>query len=206
MSMLQRHQHYSFTELYQALVLGFRSINAFRRQALAPRAERLLDPQFVERLMLAVTEVNGCAVCSYAHTRMALREGIPAEEVQAFISGDPRFIREDEAIAIAFAQHYAETKGKVDRLAYERLVETYGPAKSKVIVAAIQIMMIANIVGLPISALWARLNGHREPGSSLLYELGLPFSANVLWIPSLFHALFNHLSRKEQLTFISNQT
>lgn len=74
------------------------------------------------------------------------------------------------------------------------------------IVAAIQIMMIANIVGLPISALWARLNGQREPGSSLLYELGLPFSANVLWIPSLFHALFNHLSRKEHLTFISNQT
>lgn len=75
MSSLQRHQHYSFAEFYQALVLGFRSVNAFSRQVLTRRAPPL-DPQFVERLMLAVTEVNGCAVCSYAHTRMALREGI----------------------------------------------------------------------------------------------------------------------------------
>ncbi|NWG16084.1 MAG: carboxymuconolactone decarboxylase family protein [Chloroflexi bacterium] len=202
MPAIQSKKHYTFMEFYQALVSWYRSINALSRQYRSPRSSRILDPQFAERLMLAVTEVNGCAVCSYAHTKMALREGIPAEEVQAFISGDPRFIREEEAIAIAFAQHYADTKGRVDRQAYERVLNTYGPEKTKVIVAVIQMMMIANIIGMPLSALWYRIKGQSEPGSTLLYELGLPLSANLFLLPALFQALFDHLGHKEHPTLV----
>ena len=30
--------------------------------------KKLVDKDFIERLQLAVTEVNGCVACSYAHT------------------------------------------------------------------------------------------------------------------------------------------
>lgn len=76
----------------------------------------------------------------------------------------------------------APTKGKVDRLAYERVLNTYGPEKTKVIVAAIQMMMLGNIVGMPISALLARMKGQKEPGNTLLFELGLPLSALLLFL------------------------
>ena len=36
--------------------------------------------EFRERLMLAVTEVNGCKYCSYYHARAALDAGISREK------------------------------------------------------------------------------------------------------------------------------
>lgn len=196
----RRAKQYSYTELYEALVLGHRSLGAFSRQHFGRRRKQTLDPQFVERLMLAVTEVNQCAACAYAHSRLALREGMAPEEVLAFVSGDPRFIRADEAVAIAFAQHYADAKGKVDRLAYGQVLDSYGPEKTKVILAAIQLMMIGNILGIPFSALLARLKGHSEPGSTVRYELTLPLSALLLLIPSLVQSLLDQLRHAEQLT------
>ena len=44
-------------------------------------AAGVLDQAFKERIMLAVTEVNGCAMCSYAHTQMALEAGLSSEDV-----------------------------------------------------------------------------------------------------------------------------
>jgi AhpD family alkylhydroperoxidase len=196
----RRTKHYSYTELYEAMVLGHRSLGAFGRQRFGRRRPKVLDPRFVERLMMAVTEVNQCAACAYSHSRLALREGMAPEEVLAFSSGDPRFIRADEAVAIAFAQHYADARGKVDRRAYGQVLDTYGPEETNVIVAAIQLMMIGNILGIPLSALLARLKGHSEPGSTVLYELTLPLSALVLLIPSLVQSLLDQLRREEQLT------
>jgi AhpD family alkylhydroperoxidase len=197
----RRTRHYSYTELYEAMVLGHRSLGAFGRQRFGRRRPKVLDPRFVERLMMAVTEVNQCAACAYAHSRLALREGMASEEVLAFSSGDPRFIRADEAVAIAFAQHYADARGKVDRRAYGQVLDTYGPEETNVIVAAIQLMMIGNILGIPLSALLARLKGHSEPGSTVLYELTLPLSALVLLIPSLVQSLLDQLRHEEQLVF-----
>ena len=48
---------------------------------------RSLNAAFRERLMLAVTQVNKCRYCAYAHTRMALAEGVPAEEIEALGRG-----------------------------------------------------------------------------------------------------------------------
>ena len=198
----RRTKRYTYTELYEALARGHRSVGAFSRQRLGSRRKQILDPQFVERLMLAVTEVNQCAACAYAHTRLALRKGMAPEEVPAFIGGDPGFIREDEAMAIVFAQHYAHAKGKVDRLAYGPVPDTYGPEKTRAIVAALQMMMTGNILGLPVSALLARLKGRSQPGSTVLYEVTLPLSALVLLIPSLVQSLLDQLRHEGQLTLM----
>ncbi|WP_256205872.1 carboxymuconolactone decarboxylase family protein [Carnobacterium iners] len=36
----------------------------------------------MERIMLAVTQVNGCSVCSYTHTKMALEVGMKSEKIK----------------------------------------------------------------------------------------------------------------------------
>lgn len=94
-------------EMYRAFVL----IPGAAAKMIGNKRKKLVVREFVERLQLAVTEVNVCAACSYAHTYMALKQGMSNEEISSFLSGDGTFINQEEARAIVFAQHYADTRG-----------------------------------------------------------------------------------------------
>ena len=59
---------------------------------------------FPQRIMLAVTEVNGCAMCAYAHTKFALEAGMDADEVREMLGGVSEGAPDKELPAIAFAQ------------------------------------------------------------------------------------------------------
>ena len=75
------------------------------------KKKKELSPEFIERIMLGVTEVNGCEVCSYAHTKMALEQGMAAEEIQQLLAGSTDNIPVEEMPAYLFAQHYADRRG-----------------------------------------------------------------------------------------------
>jgi AhpD family alkylhydroperoxidase len=176
---------YGYRHFYDALVLLHRSVARLLRNRLRPT----IDERFVERLMLAVTEVNGCAVCSWAHTGIALKKGFPQEEIHAFLSGSDAYVAAPEARAILFAQHYAGTQGRPERHAWEALLDEYGAEKARTILAAVQVMMVGNISGLPLSALLARLKGRPYAQSSIRYELGMQL-AGLLFLPvTALHAL-----------------
>lgn len=96
---------FSFIELYRSYIFVPRAILKLKDN----KKSGLVDLHFIERLQLAVTEVNGCAVCSYAHTTMALRQGMSNEEISSFLSGSDSHIKPEEAKAIMFAQHFADT-------------------------------------------------------------------------------------------------
>jgi len=193
----QYKRRYHFGEAYEAVVLLPRAM----RGILAARRAGSPNARFVERLMLAVTEVNGCAVCSYAHARMALEQGMPQEEIDSFLNGDGTKILPQEATAILFAQHYADSKGRPDRAAFSRLEQVYGSAVSHGILSAIQVMMVGNIVGIPISALISRRKGFPYPGSSIAYEI-LMAPATLLSLPfALLHALVRWIVRLPNLRF-----
>ena len=132
----------------------------------------LVDPKFLRRLQLAVTEVNGCAACSYQHTKLALREGMSNEEILSFLSGGDTFIKPEEAKAILFAQHFAESRGYPKQYAYASIVEEYGAEQARIILSAVQVMIAGNMYGIPYSAFQSRLKGTPFKGSSLFYELG----------------------------------
>ncbi|MEE4178504.1 MAG: carboxymuconolactone decarboxylase family protein [Bacteroides sp.] len=151
------------------------------------KRKKLADQGLIERVQLAVTEVNGCAACSYAHTYMALKQGIPQEEIKSFLSGDDAFVKQEEAKAILFAQHFADTKGLPNAEAYNTLVDEYGEAKAQIIYSAAQIMQAGNIYGIPFSALVSRLKGKPYKESSLGYELGMHIAGFVLLPFALIH-------------------
>jgi len=94
---------------------------------------KLVSTAFRERLMLAVVSVYGCPLCSWLHTGGALRSGIAEEEIVALLIGSVDNCPEDEAVAVLYAQHWADSDAKPEPEAVKRLGQTYGTEKAKVI-------------------------------------------------------------------------
>ncbi len=97
--------------------------------------------------MIAVTAVNGCRYCSYFHTKMALKAGLEQSEIQELLSGDLAGCTEDEAVAVAYAQHWAESNAHPDSEAVQRLQQTYGTERSDAIHLMLRMIRMGNLMG-----------------------------------------------------------
>ncbi len=144
------------------------------------RRAGLVDQAFMERIMLAVTQVNGCRYCSYAHSKAAVEAGIPAEQVRELLEGNLNTAPEEELPALFYAQHFAESEGVPEPEMVDRLREVYGAEKAGGIEAAIRMIIMGNLLGNTFDALLARFNGESAPGSSIGKEIAtlilVPFS------------------------------
>jgi AhpD family alkylhydroperoxidase len=177
---------YTFKEYLKIMILSAKSIRTLIRSG----KDKLLSRKFEERINLAVTEVNGCAVCSYAHTKIALKSGISEEEISKILNGSTDGIPESEAAAVFFAQHYADTKGNPDIETWKRLVDIYGVKKASAILATIRIIMFGNAYGIAYSDFKSRLNGKSNTNSRLINELGI-LSGVILFLPIIIFGFFN---------------
>ncbi|HME53714.1 MAG TPA: carboxymuconolactone decarboxylase family protein [Candidatus Lokiarchaeia archaeon] len=129
-----------------------------------------ISHKFAEHVMLAVTAVNGCRYCSWVHARMALEAGCTTKEIAGILTSDSGAIASDEAIAIAFAHHYADSCGNPERFALLRLVKAYGLQKSRDILNSIYLITIGNYMGNTLDAFRSRLHGIPPSRGSLLFE------------------------------------
>jgi AhpD family alkylhydroperoxidase len=120
--------------------------------------KKIVSPAFRERLMLAVTAVNGCRYCSYFHARQALKSGLSKTEVRGLLSGDVAGCPEDEAIAVIYAQHWAETNAHPDPEAIQRLRQAYGSEKTEAIHLLLRMIRLANLSGNSWDCLMYRLS------------------------------------------------
>lgn len=175
------------------LISDFLSCACDRRSA---KKKGDIDKNLEKRIMLAVTHVNGCKLCSWFHTRDALKIGMPDAEIKELLDGDVSAVPEDEAVAIAFAQHYADTLGHVDSAAWRRVVWTYGREKALGVRACICMIMAGNAQGNAWGALASRLKGRPEPGSSFGKEAGV-IVCDLFVVPfMLIWALFRGFMRR----------
>lgn len=188
---------FSLVELYLSLVWVPRAA----RRLIKNKKKKLISDEFIERIHLAVTEVNGCAACSYMHTKMALEMGMSNEEITSFLTGNDAYVVPEEAKAISFSQHYADARSYPDKVAYEALVEEYGEEKSKIIIGAIQVMYARNLYGIPFSAFMARLKGDKFEDSSLFYEIGMQLAGIVLIPVAVIHALLRRLVNPKEVFY-----
>lgn len=158
---------YTFGGFVRDLVTAFRAAPALI--GTMKEEEQSLTPRFKEHVMLAVTAVNKCRYCSLVHSQLALQSGCTAADVEAILDSDFENVDENELVALAFAQHYAESSGKPDREAARKLLLAYGKEKASAIVTSIQAITIGNMTGNTLDAFQARLRGlHVEGGSPLL--------------------------------------
>lgn len=183
---------FSFPEMYRSFLYVPSALSTLKRN----KKDGTLSQQFIERLQLAVTEVNGCAACSYAHTTFALREGMSNEEISSFLSGKDDYIKPEEAKAVIFAQHFADQRGYPYKDAYEAIIEEYGPQKAHIILSAVQMMIAGNMFGIPLSAFQSRRRGRPFKKSSVGYELGMVVGGILVLPIALTHSLlrkFTHI-------------
>ena len=107
----------------------------------------IVSRAFRERLMLAVTAVYGCRYCSWLHTGEALRSGIDQEEIAGLLTGSVDNCPQDEAIALLYAQHWADCDAKPDTEAARRVKEAYGAEKAKAIDLILHMNRFGNLSG-----------------------------------------------------------
>jgi len=169
---------FSVIELFQIMTLAFRSIPLLR----SAKAAGKMNKAFLERIMLAVTEVNGCAMCSYYHTHVALEAGFSAEEIRAMLGGSFADVPQEQLSGVLFAQHYADERGKPSLVSWEKIVAEYSETGAYGILAVTRMIMMGNAVGIPSGSFLLRFRGKPDPRSNVLYEL-LMMLAMLVYIP-----------------------
>lgn len=152
------------------------------------RDKEAITQKFIERIMLAVTEVNGCKVCSQAHAEMALKSGMTDDEISEMLSGNSEKVPKEQSIAIAFATYYADCESKPDKDSLNKLIDTYGRKNALSIIAVIRMITIGNVLGIAGNTFHLRIKGE-ETGGSLLRELGI-FFFTIILIPVYFIVVF----------------
>jgi AhpD family alkylhydroperoxidase len=168
----------SVWELYRIMMLAFCSIPRLKRAKAAGK----MNKAFLERIMLAVTEVNGCALCSYYHTKVALEEGFSAGEIRAMLGGSFADVPPEQLRGVLFAQHYADQRGNPSRESWEKIVADYDETGAYGVLAVTRMIMMGNAVGIPSGSFLLRFRGKADPRSNVFYEL-LMMLAMVVFIP-----------------------
>lgn len=151
-----------------------------------------ISRQFAERIMLAVTQVNGCRYCDYGHTLAALKAGVSEEEIAYIRDSCFEGLPADETPALIFAQHFAETAGNPDPEAWGTLVKTYGEEGARDIMAYIRMITFGNLAGNTFDAVLSRLKGRPSPESSLGSEIAIMTVGPVLMVGKSLGAMARH--------------
>jgi AhpD family alkylhydroperoxidase len=135
----------------------YRRFSDFRRDTRAVAAQRkrvkalgsagAISKVFRERLMLAVTQVNGCRYCAYAHAKVALAAGLTQADVQALAAGSFDGAPPEEIPALLYAQHWAEADASPDPEVRQAVLATYGEARLAAIELSLGAIRIGNLLG-----------------------------------------------------------
>lgn len=158
----------------------FMNLGSFKRAAERGNVSK----EFEKRIMLAVTQVNGCEMCSYHHTAEALKRGMSKEEIDAILNGEFSDVPDDEIPALLFAQHYADTIAKPDDEAVRSFLKEYGDSKADDILCYIRAIMLGNAQGNIMGAIKSRFKGKPEHGSTFFKEISVLF-CDIFIIPVL---------------------
>ncbi|QMS85079.1 carboxymuconolactone decarboxylase family protein [Candidatus Xianfuyuplasma coldseepsis] len=182
--MTHQSRVFSIKEQLQNIVCASKSFVLLRSK----RRTGLMNKKLKERIMLAVTEVNGCQMCSFVHTKIALQSGMTKEQIQEILNGDTSNIPVEDAVAVLFGQHFADQKEDPTDDAIYRLVDEYGFEKAELIVAVCNMITMTNGMGISMDHLWRRIRFKSVAQSRFLYELFNPLLTMFLFpVFSLFH-------------------
>lgn len=118
----------------------------FRRIRKMMKGE-MLDSNFRERLMLAVTRVNDCRHCIRFHTNLALEEGLQEDEIKQFLEGEYENCPEEELPAILYAEQWAQNGGAADEEKEKELEAVYGAEQANAIRFALRTIRMGNLAG-----------------------------------------------------------
>jgi AhpD family alkylhydroperoxidase len=174
---LNKSRTFSFF-YHQALIV--KAAIAFSENQYLKR-EKLLNLKWKERIMLAVTEVNQCTMCSWMHTNIALKAGMKEDEIKNILSGSYDEIPNKELLSILYAQDYASNKETMNQTYVAKLIEAYGVRRTRMIKNVISIITMTTSMGIAIGKLKATFTGKHVRGSNVFSELFIPLSTMIIF-------------------------
>ena len=171
------------------------NIDSFVEAQLNP----VISKTFSESVSLAISQVNGCKLCSYTHAKNALKAGMTEEEVEFLMTGEGFDNAPKEQLeALLFAQHYADTNGNPDKEATKKLVDTYGEEETKDIMASILMMTLTNLHGNVMEAFTLRLKGNPVEYSNIWQEIGVSINFFKVMPVIIYNMLKHKLAKKKR--------
>lgn len=143
-------------------------------------AARRIGRDFMGKIMMVVSAVNGCSYCSWFHASQAMSSGMSADEVRDMFNLQfETFATEHELPALLYAQHFAETNRNPDPEMTARLVDFYGEKTARDVALIIRMIYFGNLLGNTFDAFPSRLAGRPANNSSALFEF--MFYLAVVW-------------------------
>ncbi len=119
-----------------------------RRSFIRSAMRELVSPAFRERLMLVVTEVNGCRYCRTFHASEALKVGITDSELAQLLAGQiPTDAPAKEIPAMVSARYWAESGAQPDPEDDQELMSVYGEDKATAIHIVLRMIRMGNLLG-----------------------------------------------------------
>ncbi|MEA1884813.1 MAG: carboxymuconolactone decarboxylase family protein [Thermotogota bacterium] len=157
------------------------------------RHNDLMDDVLQTKIMLAVTEVNGCEMCRVYHTQHAKKIGLEEDEINQ-ISSEFVIDLDDAIEAMLFGKRYAENEGTYTDKDWEQLLKIYGEKKALGILAATRMITMGNAMGIAAGNFWSRLKFQPVKGSKLINELLILFACIpfplIIGFKNLFKKIF----------------
>lgn len=164
---------FSTKEVCRNIYYGLRSIRPLKDAI----NKNIISEKLKERIMLSVTEVNGCSMCSYAHTKIAMEAGLSDEEIKYLLQGVFEDVPKEDVMGIMFSQYYAQNRGIVSKESVENLVKEYNEKKAKAIINSTQIIMMGNSFGIPVGSFKSRFKKDTKKDvderSNIFYEISM---------------------------------
>lgn len=135
---------------YQSLSAILKDTKAIFKQRVKIKKmmhDGLISDPFRERIMLTVTEVNGCRYCQYAHAKMALNAGLKTSEIESLADGVFHHCPPEEVPALLYAQHWAEVDGNPDPQTRDQVIEIYGEQTTEAMELPMRMIRMGNLMG-----------------------------------------------------------
>jgi AhpD family alkylhydroperoxidase len=120
-----------------------------------------------EKVMLGVTSINDCRLCSWGHTHWALANGVPLEEVNQILGHEVESLEAAnpaEAAAVLFARHYAENLDRFAPESIENLRRHYSDAQVAEILAYVRAITLGSLTGNTLEAVLDRFRRRGHAG------------------------------------------
>lgn len=151
------------------------------------KISKRIEQSLQEKILLSTTSVNKCVLCARFASEMAFKEGVSQNEVLSILNMDLKEsnkCKDDEMIALLYAQNYAENNGNPARDITHRLYEFYGKKKAGDIAVLTKKSHFFNLSGNTYSAFISRLKGKKAQNSNLFFEIFFVIMYSPVIIPS----------------------
>lgn len=115
-----------------------------------------------EKVMVGVSSVNDCRYCSWAHTGLALANGVNLDHLtQVLDNGTFGTVTDREATAILFGKHFADTVRRPTSEAQAALARHFSAYQRLEIMSYIHFIYYSNLSGNSADAWVSRLSGRK---------------------------------------------